>query len=177
MLQKKTFDIIRTLVRYNACLKRKYGVDLDNVGEESAAAWEHFIAASQYGLEPEVAVGQFAKLFCLASAGSPFAKTLRCAEIYNSYRLALMKYAEENKLSFSSPGNPVQRFPGFDYYLHWGVDPIRDRDGNIIRCKFTLYDPVKWTFYEVSDINDALEKVREAVLNAENSFNQSRLSP
>jgi hypothetical protein len=176
VLKEETLDVIRTMARYNACLKEKYGVDLNDVGE-SEEAWEHLIAAGQRGLEPEIAVGQLASNFGLVSSSSPFVKTLQCAEIYNRYRLALMKYAEENNLLFSSPGNPVQKVPGVDYYLHWNVDPVRDKDDKIIGCKFSLYDPRKWSFYDAGvDINDALENARTAILKAENSFNQRQFS-
>jgi len=185
VLKEETLEVIRTLARYNACLKRKYGVDLDNVGEESAVAWEHFIASAQKGLDPESAVYHLANVVGLIRAkDTPY--TLEEVGVYNGYRLALMNYAEENGLEFKRvvpysnlAPQPVQTVEGRE--MVWDVKIINYYDENEKRmrmhsCVFRLCDPFTGEEYCGPDIKETLEKARKAVLKAENSFNQRQLS-
>ena len=183
MLQEEVLRIIRTLARYNACLKKEYGVDLDNVGEESATAREHFIASAQKGLDPENAVYHLANVFGLIrTKDMPY--TLEDVGLYNSYRLALMNYVEQNDLEFKRvvpysdlAPQPVQPVEGMEMFLDIKINRYYDDENRIrIRCEFRLYDPFTGEEYCGPDIKETLEKARKAVLNAENSFNQNQFS-
>jgi hypothetical protein len=169
VLHEEVLNITRTLARYNACLKKEYGIDLNEVGAESAAAWGHLVAASQRGIDPGMAVRQLANVFGLAPAGSMFAPMRQDAEVYNRYRLALMNYAEENNLDFHSPSNApmqeVERQPMF-----WDVEVMRRPDGSMKCCMFRLYDPVRMVAHVGHDIEDTLQRARAAVLRAENGL-------
>jgi hypothetical protein len=169
VLQEEVLNITKTLARYNACLKKEYGIDLNDIGAESAAAWGHLVAAGQKGLEPQMAVRQLANVFGLVPAGSMFAPMRYDAEVYNRYRLALMNYAEGKGLDFHSPSNsPVQRVEDRDMF--WDVEVMRRQDGSMKCCMFRLYDPVQMVSHVGYDIDDTLERARTAILKAENTL-------
>jgi len=175
VLHEEVLNITQTLARYNACLKKEYGIDLNEVGAESAAAWEHFVAACQKGFEPQTAVRHLANVFGLAPAGSMFAPTRYDAEVYNRYRLALMNYAEEKNLEFHSPSKaPMQQVEGRNMF--WDVEVMRSPAGSIKCCMFRLYDPVEMVSHVGYDIDDTLERARAAILKAENSLGQGPTS-
>ena len=179
-LSKEAIETLNTLLRYNACLKKIYGVELGEIREESTAAWEHFIAAAQKGIDPENAVRHLGKVFFLIPADSKFFERPEAAEIYNRYRIALVSYAESYGLC-GSPTSPVEIIAG--KYLVWDVEIIKNKEEKGVTALFCLRDFGGNSYYGM-DINSTRDEAYKAIRDAkklnendENSFNQSRLNP
>ncbi len=163
MVTENTSRTVAFLSSYDGLLRRDYGIAVRDVREETIDGWEHLVASAERELPPEEAVRRLSNVLGLVPAGSLFARTLEEAELYNRYRLAIRAHGEEMGLGLDSAGqSPMEPIEGVP--MVWGVLPVRDETGHIVRCRFCLQEPTLGETHAGIDVEEVRSAAREAVL-------------
>jgi len=151
--------VVMALGRYDRELRERHGVRLAELRAESGLAWDFLLGCAERGVEPRAMARRLAAAYGLVEAGTPFARTLEEARLFNRHRLALAAYAEERGLGwdFRRQG-PLEDVAGMP--MMWTVMAVRDGGGRIVGARFCVQETATGRLHAGCDI----EAAREAAL-------------